>query len=341
MDGPGGSGKTFLYNTIIAYYRSQHQIVIPVASSGIAALLLDGGSTAHSRFRIPVLITEASSANINLQSPEAEILRQASIIIWDEASMANKLCYECVDRLLRDIMKRVDPSLQFLPFGGKKFLVGGDFRQTLPVVNKGSRADIIYATLKSSYLWRHVQQFQLVTNMRLLNPDSASYRDFIMQIGNGTLPTQSFLGTPDHIEIPRDIWMPLNKEDLFDNIFDDFQTNYNDPEYLSKRAILSPLNKNTDEINNIASSLLPGDFNQYLSIDSTIEDGGDNTGFPTEYLQTLDISGLPHHNLQLKLDQAIILLRNISNARGLCNGTRLIIKSNINYLFTRNIYRLY
>src|SRR5688572_10278386 len=54
IDGPGGTGKTFLYNTILAKVRLDNEIALPVASSGIAALLIDGGRTAHSRFKIPI-----------------------------------------------------------------------------------------------------------------------------------------------------------------------------------------------------------------------------------------------------------------------------------------------
>jgi chromosomal replication initiation ATPase DnaA len=52
IDGPGGMGKTFLYQTIMASLRSRGQIVIATASSGIAATLLPGGRTTHSRFQL-------------------------------------------------------------------------------------------------------------------------------------------------------------------------------------------------------------------------------------------------------------------------------------------------
>ncbi|CAB5176430.1 unnamed protein product [Rhizophagus irregularis] len=54
VDGPGGTGKTFLYNTLLATVRSSGEIAVAVASSGIAALLMMGGRTAHSRFKIPL-----------------------------------------------------------------------------------------------------------------------------------------------------------------------------------------------------------------------------------------------------------------------------------------------
>ncbi len=54
VNGPGGTGKTFLYSCLLSTVRAQGRVVVVMASSGIAALLLNGGRTAHSRFKIPV-----------------------------------------------------------------------------------------------------------------------------------------------------------------------------------------------------------------------------------------------------------------------------------------------
>lgn len=51
--GPGGTGKAFLYQMLLASVRSQQNVALAVASSGVAALLLDGGTTGHSRFKVP------------------------------------------------------------------------------------------------------------------------------------------------------------------------------------------------------------------------------------------------------------------------------------------------
>jgi len=64
VTGHGGTGKTFLWNTIIAYLRAQRKIVLTVASSGVASLLLPNGRTAHSRFRIPIDVDELSICDI-------------------------------------------------------------------------------------------------------------------------------------------------------------------------------------------------------------------------------------------------------------------------------------
>ncbi|XP_035831981.1 uncharacterized protein LOC118481013 [Helianthus annuus] len=74
--GYGGTGKTFLWKTLSAALRSKREIVLNVASSGIASLLLTGGRTAHSRFRIPLNLNEDSVCHIKADSDVAKLLHQ-------------------------------------------------------------------------------------------------------------------------------------------------------------------------------------------------------------------------------------------------------------------------
>ena len=85
-----------------------------VASSGIASLLLPGGRTAHSKFKIPVPIFEDSTCNIIHGSQLAELLNQTNLIIWDEAPMTHKFCFEALDQTLRDIIKEKKIPIKFL-----------------------------------------------------------------------------------------------------------------------------------------------------------------------------------------------------------------------------------
>ncbi len=64
LDGPGDSGKTFLYNTLISVLRGENKIVIPVVSTGIAATLLAGGKTYHSQFKLPIQLNKNSTSNM-------------------------------------------------------------------------------------------------------------------------------------------------------------------------------------------------------------------------------------------------------------------------------------
>ena len=61
LHGFGGTGKTYVYNTLCHALCGQRKIVLCVASSGIASLLLISGRTAHSTFKIPIEIHEGST----------------------------------------------------------------------------------------------------------------------------------------------------------------------------------------------------------------------------------------------------------------------------------------
>nr|XP_043619865.1 uncharacterized protein LOC122591678 [Erigeron canadensis] len=108
--GYGGTGKTFLWKTLRAAVRSRGDIVLNVASSGIASLLLEGGRTTHSRFIIPIHIVENSVCSIDPQSDLAGLIKETKLIIWDEAPMIHKHCFEALDRSMRDILGSDTPN---------------------------------------------------------------------------------------------------------------------------------------------------------------------------------------------------------------------------------------
>jgi len=83
----GGCGKTFLCNNIAAEVRRRGQVALYVASSGIAALLLDGGRASHSCFQIPLSIHEDSVAGLKRNSYMFPVLQQTKVIIWNEVPM--------------------------------------------------------------------------------------------------------------------------------------------------------------------------------------------------------------------------------------------------------------
>ena len=117
----GGCGKTLVCNTIAAAVCSQEKIALCVASSGIAALLLEGGCTAHSRFKIPLDIFETSIANIDRNYFMFKVLELTEVIVWDEVPMQHKYAIDAVDRMARDLLKKDQP------FGGITVVFGGDF----------------------------------------------------------------------------------------------------------------------------------------------------------------------------------------------------------------------
>ena len=75
LNAPGGYGKTFLIETLLSSVRGMGKIALAVASSGVAAELLEGGRTAHSQFKIPIPVNEYSVYSISLQSYDAKLLQ--------------------------------------------------------------------------------------------------------------------------------------------------------------------------------------------------------------------------------------------------------------------------
>jgi hypothetical protein len=129
-----GTSKTFLWTTLLIFVRGKGKISLVLASSGIATLLLPGGRTPHSRFKMPLDIKQNSICNIKKNTHLAELIAQTSLIIWDEAPVNHKYCFEAMDRLVRDILSDTNPAAQNSFFGGITIIFCGDFRQTLPVI---------------------------------------------------------------------------------------------------------------------------------------------------------------------------------------------------------------
>lgn len=112
LDGPGGTGKTFLYRVLLAYVCCNIGIALAVASSGVAASLLPGGRTVHSRFKLPLDVEDKSAGYISKQSSLEKMIVECKLFIWDEASMANRHSIETLDTMLRDLC---NPDLICVP----------------------------------------------------------------------------------------------------------------------------------------------------------------------------------------------------------------------------------
>ncbi|GFV82387.1 ATP-dependent DNA helicase [Trichonephila clavipes] len=99
-----------------------------------------------------------------------------------------------VDRLFRDLMG-VD-----IPFGGKIFVLGGDWRQTLPDAVHANRTAIVETCLKNSPLWSSFKHFSLIRNMRtephkrifadsIISEDYGEQNSFQQDFLNGITPS--------------------------------------------------------------------------------------------------------------------------------------------------------
>lgn len=139
-----------------------------------------------------------------------------------------------VNNLLRDLMRSTEV------FGGKVVVLGGDFRQVLPVVKGCGRDGQTKACIKESPLWRHFKVHTLSSNMRASN--DLNYAEWLLKLGEDKLEK---LPGSDLSHIPDNFITPFPIEDFVspDYLTHDRMTDYMD------QVILAFTNKRCDEIN--------------------------------------------------------------------------------------------
>ena len=305
----GECGKTYLAKLIAAAVRARGEIVLCVASTGLASLLLPGGRTAHSRFKIPIPCHEQSTCNIRKDDLNHQLLQQTSLIIWDEAGSQHHHVVESVDRTLRDLLNRDQP------FGGVTTMFGGDFRQILPVIQHGSREQIVPATLTHSNLWPNMSIHYLLQNMHLgQDPESDDWTQQLLHIG----VTDGDVVLPDHMHCGDSM------ESLINAIYSQLlaRNQVLPDQYFLDHTIPAPRNVQVHELNStILNSVAPQEKMTYLSADSVTDREYDY--IQPEVLHTFNPSGFPLHQLELKNGAPLMLLRNLDPVHGLYNGTRL------------------
>ncbi|KAK4515822.1 uncharacterized protein ATC70_010779 [Mucor velutinosus] len=333
IDGPGGTGKTFIINALLDAVRKQNHIAIAVASTGTAALLLKGGRTAHTTFKIPIDTSSTTMCDFTPSSEIAQFIKRARLIIWDECSMIRKDLIETVDRTFKDVVKNS------LPFGSRLIVFAGDFCQVLPIVPGASRSGIVSQCINRCYFWPQVRKFKLETNMRVQqalednNQDLANqiqqFSSYLLQIGERKVRTVTLFGDipSDFVRIPDEMYFnSTNLLDLLAAVFPNISNSLTIDQYFAKRVILTPKNQDVSVINNLLLDNLPGRKFTYYSYDQVC-DPQFRMQVPLELLNSIESGSLPPHALALRVGSPIMILRNLDPSAGLCNGTRLIVKS--------------
>ncbi|GKB04484.1 DNA helicase [Tanacetum coccineum] len=270
-------------------------------------------------------------------------------VIWDEAPMNDKRCFETFDRTFRDLMNATD-----LIFGGKTVVLGGDFRQTLPVKKGAGKQGLITASIAESHLWWHFKICLLTVNMRLLRSDlndeeqrrSEIFAKWLLDVGNGEI------GEPDEQDDQDSCWITIPPEyrvsndatgmsELIDFIYDETTLKTPTAGALQEKTIMCSKNDTADAVNAKILSRIEGQGRTYISKDEAIPQGKETSEtemlYQMEYLKTITFPGFPPHELHLKVGSPIMLLRNVNLSGGLCNGTRMIVTSLMSKLIEARI----
>ncbi|KAJ4800579.1 ATP-dependent DNA helicase PIF1 [Rhynchospora pubera] len=256
--------------------------------------------------------------------------------------MSNRICFEALDRTMRDILGDVCRSKRERNFGGVTVVLGGDIRQTLPVVPGSGKHETISASITNSYLWNSCIVLKLTSNMRLSRfadtdeekERTTNFANWLLSVENGAEHSVQISNSQEFewIRIPESFLIDPGVDEtksIIDATYPDLKSMYMDASYLRQRAIVTPKNDVVNSLNESVLDLIPGNKHVYLSADSI--DGSDNMSddlrgiYPTEFLNNIGGGSLPCHRLILKVDAPIMILRNIDQPNGICNGTRAVV----------------
>ncbi|KAF7685569.1 ATP-dependent DNA helicase PIF1, partial [Cucumispora dikerogammari] len=313
LDGPAGTGKTFLINRVITHLKAINKFSIVCAPTGLAASLLIGGRTLHSFFNIPLCIEETSRCGIKRNSQRAQFIREASLLIIDEVGMVDANVLNMINHLMKKIMNN-DRD-----FGGKIVLFTGDLRQ-LSFVYPDSHPFVFETCVFAlSEFYQACEKLALVENMRSYS--SPAYVHFIQNIGDG-------VGMTETVQYGRVSEIPVCY--LSTNLVVDIYSGLNElsENELLMRQLLCSTNRKVDEYNMKILNLLEGDEYSLTGINKL---GGNPRGYITnnytpEILARLDIDSLPPTNIEVKLNCPLVILRNFDIWCGVVNGTKAILK---------------
>ncbi|KAI9200495.1 hypothetical protein LWI28_008995 [Acer negundo] len=172
--------------------------------------------------------------------------------------------------------------------------------------------------------------------------DIKEFSEWLLKIVNGEIG-EDFDGEAT-IEVP-DEMLIKDKENglakLVEFVYPNFLENSIDLNFFEERAILSPTLIDVAMLNEYLTSFIPGDERTYLSSDTLCKEHAnfenEEDTFSPDILNTFTASGLPNHKLNFKVGVPVMLLRNIYQSNGLCNGTRLLIMKLGNHVIEAKI----
>jgi len=315
-EGRSGTGKTTTAKWLLASVRAREKLAWATATTGIAAVQFECGSTGHFLWKIAIQTARNENALRNAILPGTqrhELLNALDLIIVDEISMWSGITLDTVDAIMQEVRGNSKP------FGGVTMLFTGDFLQIPCVVTDAhSREDVVRHMVHNSKVWQeHVEPFALLESQRQIG--DKSFYDMLQKIGEGDLPNPDTrysvpgVNATSNVEAAHEFAHPRPGEDR---------------ELLSNHGIVVATNNMVDKHNSRMQLKNPAIERVFYSADTWINPDSTEielTAANYDFMSKCNESGVPPHQLRLKIGDPIMLLRNIDPSSGLANGTRGIL----------------
>jgi hypothetical protein len=325
--GPAGTGKTALMKKLQARCRSQGILIQCCAATTLAALMTEGGKTAHSLFKYPVVededdIDEYNKPQCKLDNTERLLLLNETLVIfWDEFISNHRNLFEAVQQKVKNKMV---------------FVCTGDFSQILPVISNGTAEQIMNSTILYSQYWNQFQKLHLNENMRILNlihnlntiqsVEDRNHTESQIRY-NRTLENLSKNISSDDCEVLetegeyKSVIALSDIQYIIEDNFDEailwlYPNNIYNPEIAMKRVVLCSTNEAVDDWNSKIQELNTANITHNLLSKDEFNEVDDPHGYLAKYLtkdilNSINATTVPPHELNLKVNDVCLVLRPI------------------------------
>jgi len=346
IDSIGGSGKTTFAKKIYHYVRSKQKIVLGGAATGLATTVYGSldFETFHTLFAIPVIEDEEEFdamgqifCNTTKDTERTDLINEASVFILDEAFSVHKYCYSAIMGSYNSLK-------------GKVVLLLMDRGQTAPVVkSKDTRHATVDATILKLPIWNRMVKYAFLRNLRLESALAAAADDASVEAMQQyakdltdfrTNGINGLFEDPTSFKLMHDEPEKGSKHFVFKNMPNftdmDLAIQWMYPNGLANAdhgnlAIMATLNKDVKEWNTAIQKLNPNEEHILLSANflGDIDDPNGHLRGMLNFntLQFWEKTGVPKHELKLKVGDVCFLMRGLYKGDKLAKNTRVRILS--------------
>ena len=286
------------------------KICLTSSFSAVAASNFEGGQTVHSLFGLPAEPEKGDLIACNPGSINRTLIQYATIIVVDELPCLHRMYFEAIIEHLEAIKSNCI------------LICAGDFRQIPPVVKGASTQGVVESSPCKSPKWPDVEVFLLKEPLRSrLDPH---YAEFALALGSNDPSVCLSMQEGNPIVDLSIISQRFEKETTHQAVQFVFSHAYTN----AQCAILCATNERVDFWNSIIQEKLPGTTVSLIGV-STVSADSECAGFSSsltdDFLNSLQLQGVPPNELKLKIGDICIITRNIDKAEGLYNNTRVQI----------------